>query len=432
MTAAPQASRAAASGVAGSGTRPGRLTALRGRVSGALRLLDRPLTSYYLILGCSLLLLALGLVMVLSASSIEALQETESSYTLFVQQVLSASIGLPLMWIASRLPPPLLRKLAYPALFVAVALLSLTLVPGLQQERYGAHSWVKIGSFGFQPSEPAKLALVVWGADLLARKHRMKLLGDLRHLLIPLLPGAGLLTLLVLLGGDLGTALIFMAVLLALLWVAGAPLRLFAGMVGLVGIVVSILTVTQPYRMDRITNYLHPFQDPMGQGYQAVQAVYAMAYGGLFGVGLGASREKWLYLPNPASDFIFAIIGEELGLAGTLVVLVLLGLLAYAGLRVAQRCRPPFQRLAAAGVTTWIIVQAFVNIGGVIGVIPITGIPLPLVSYGGSALVTTLTGLGMLLSFARREPGAKQALAARGPGLARRVASRVRVRTRRQ
>ncbi|MQA83521.1 MAG: putative lipid II flippase FtsW [Streptosporangiales bacterium] len=393
-----------------------RLAWLRGRAAAVLSLLRRPLTSYYLLIGCSMLLLALGLLMVLSASSVESFEATGSSFTLFQKQAIWAAVGLPAMAIAAQLPPRTYRLCVYPLAVVAVTGLALTLVPGMGVTVNGATRWLDLGFVQVQPSEVAKLALALWGADLLTRKQKAGMLTEWRHLLMPLLPGVGILVLLVMLGSDLGTAMVLFTIFLALLWVVGAPGRLFTGMVGLIGVLVSILIVVEPYRLKRLTTFLDPFADPLQSGYQGVQGIYAVATGGLFGVGLGASREKWSYLPHAETDFIFAIIGEELGLVGTLVVLALFGLLGYAGIRVAMRVKDPFMRLAAVGVTAWLVVQALVNIGAVIGLVPITGIPLPLVSYGGSALLPTLVALGMLLSFAKREPGARRALSARGPG----------------
>jgi cell division protein FtsW len=389
----------------------------RGWISAASGLLDRPLTSYYLVLGCSMLLLALGMVMVLSASSIHQYQYTGSAFTLFEKQALWVAIGLPLMWLAARTPAKVFRVLAYPLMLLSALALAVALVPGLGQSVNGAQRWISFGGpFQLQPSEPAKLALILWGADLLARKERLRQLTEWRQLLIPLLPGAGVLVLLVMLGSDLGTTLVLLTIFLALLWVVGAPGKLFVGMAGVTGMLVTILILVEPYRMRRLTGFLDQSGNQLSTNYQSIQGLYAIASGGWFGTGLGEGRAKWNYLPHPETDFIFAIIGEELGLIGTLVVLGLFGLLAYAGLRIARRVRDPFMQLAAAGATAWLAVQAIVNIGAVIGVLPITGIPLPLVSYGGSALIPTLIVLGMLLSFAKREPGARQALAARGPG----------------
>jgi cell division protein FtsW len=383
-------------------------------------LLHRPLASYYLVVGCTALLLALGLVMVLSASSVVAYDESGSSFTFFVKQALWVTLGLPLLWVAARLPVRAYRLLGYPLLLLSVFLLLLVLVPGVGKNVNGATRWIDLGGpLRLQPSEPAKLALVLWGADLLVRKRR--LLTEWKHLLIPLLPVTGLLVLLVMVGRDLGTTLVILTIFLALLWVIGAPGRLFALLVTGIAGLVTVMIITEPYRLKRITGFLNPFADLKGSGWQAAQGIYALASGGWFGLGLGASREKWDYLPHAHTDFIYAVIGEELGLVGGVVVLLLFATLAYAGVRIAQRTRDPFARLAAGAVTAWVTVQAFVNIGAVLGVLPITGIPLPLISFGGSALLPTLFALGMLLSFAKQEQGAAAALAARSASVRARL-----------
>ncbi|GAA0968811.1 putative lipid II flippase FtsW [Actinocorallia libanotica] len=404
---------------------PGRTRAgLKAQAASVLSLLDRPLTSYYLVIGCTLLLLALGLTMVLSASSVVQLKNTGSAFTLLQKQATWVAVGLPLMAITAMLPVRTFRVLAYPIMLLAILGLALVLVPGLGQSAGGATRWLSFGGgLQLQPSEPAKLGLVLWGADLLARKEKLRMLTDWKQLLIPLLPGTGLIVLLVMLGDDLGTTLVVFVIFLALLWVIGAPLRLFIGVLGLVMLLASILIVVEPYRMKRLTGFINPTGDPLGANYQSNQGIYMLGSGGWFGQGLGEGRAKWEYLPHGDTDFIFAVLGEELGLVGTLIVLGLFGLLAYAGLRIARRVRDPFMRLAATGITIWVVVQAVVNIGAVIRVLPITGIPLPLVSYGGSALIPTLIALGVLLAFAKREPGARQALAARGPGPFARVLS---------
>lgn len=374
-------------------------------------LLHRPLTSYYLVLGSAALLVALGVVMVLSASSVQSYSQSGSSFTIFQKQAMYAAIGLPLMAVAARLPVRFYRMLGYPMVLASLALLLLVLVPGVGIKVSAATRWIDIGPVQLQPSEPAKLALALWGADLLVRKDR--LLGQWRHLLVPLLPVTTVLAALVMLEPDLGTTIVLMLVPLALLWVVGAPGRLF-GVISASVITLGVLMIkVEPYRMARVTGFLNPFADAQGTGYQAVQGLYAIASGGWFGVGLGASRQKWLYLPNQYTDYIFAVIGEELGLIGSFVVLVLFAVLGYAGIRIARRTPDPFVRLAAAAVTAWLLGQALVNLGAVVGLLPITGIPLPMVSYGGSALVPTLFAVGMLMSFARTEPGAAAALAAR-------------------
>ena len=394
------------------------------RVRAARALLDRPLTSYYLIVGITMLLLGLGLVMVLSTASVTDLAYGESPYYDFERQLAGVFLGLPIMWLAARSSPRLFRAAAYPLLAIAVISLGLTLIHGVGQVQNGAARWIQLGPLQFQPSELAKLALAVWGADLLARKEKLGMLADWRHLLVPLMPGAGLLAMLVIAGDDLGTTFILLLIFLALLWFAGTPGRVFTALLILMGLVLLLLMVAASYRMKRLTGFWdHTNTNPVGPNMQSIQGRYALGSGGLFGVGLGASREKWGWLPESTSDFIFAIIGEELGLIGTLCVTALYGGLAFAGLRVARRAADSFSRLAAATITAWIVLQAVVNIGAVIGVLPITGIPLPLVSKGLSSVLVTMVGLGMLMSFARRSPGASEALAARGPGAVSRVLS---------
>ena len=392
------------------------------------RLLDRPLTSYHLIVGCTSLLLALGLVMVLSASSVLAYRQSHDSLSIFQKQAIWAAVGVPAMWSVSRMPVRWFRIAAVPLLIGALGLLCLVLVPGVGYSVNGNQNWINFGGpFRIQPSEAAKLALVIWSADVLARKA--KLLSQWRHLLVPMLPVTGMLLLLVMLGNDLGTDIILMAIAGAILFVVGAPGRLFAllGTGAVAGVV--FLSVTAPHRLDRFQSWLHPNADSLGTGYQAIQGRFALGSGGWWGLGLGAGREKWGWLPEAHTDFIFAVIGEELGLIGTLAVLVLFALVIYAGIRIALRSDDLFVRLAAGGATAWITVQALVNIGAVLGLLPIAGVPLPLVSYGGSALLPTLVALGMLLAFARVEPGARAALAARRPGPVRRLLARVRRRS---
>ncbi|HUK71522.1 MAG TPA: putative lipid II flippase FtsW [Streptosporangiaceae bacterium] len=392
-------------------------------LAGVRGLFDRPLASYYLVVGISVLLLALGLVMVLSASSVQMLSQGDSPFLEFQKQMFGVALGLPLMWAASRLPPTAFRVIAYPLMGLSAVGLVLAVIPGVGVETNGAARWIAVGGLQLQPSEFAKLAFVLWGADLLARHERHGQLTEWRQLLVPLMPGAGILGVLVMIGNDLGTTLLLLTIFLSLLWVIGTPGRLFIGMLAFVCLVIGILIIAAPYRLERITSFVDPQAHAATSGWQPLQGKYALASGGWFGVGLGASRQKWGMLPNPSSDFIFAVLGEELGLAGTLCVMGLFGGLGYAGLRIARRVSDPFMRLAATAITAWIVVQALVNIGAVIGVLPITGVPLPLVSAGVSSLIVTMTAVGMLMAFAKREPGAAEALAARGPGAARRTLS---------
>jgi cell division protein FtsW len=392
----------------------------RGRVTSRTHrvpLLQRPLASYYLLVGSALLLVGLGLVMVLSASSVASFEESGSSFAVFERQVMWVAIGLPVMWVAMRLPVRVYRALGYPLLLLSIAALVLVLVPGIGLTRNFATRWIAVGPIVVQPSELAKLALAIWGADLFARKQ--KLLVDPKHLLLPLLPVFVLLAALIMLEPDMGTTITVTAVVFGLLWVVGSPLRVFGGVVGVSAALSALLAVAEPYRFARLVGYLDPCSADvrLDEGFQGCQGLIAVASGGWFGVGLGGSRQKWEYLPNAHTDYIFAIIGEELGLVGTLLVVVLFGVLAYAGVRIAHRSRDPFVRFATTGVTAWLLVQAIVNMGAVTGLLPITGIPLPLISFGGSSLIVTLFAIGMLASFARAEPGAPAALAARGPNV---------------
>ena len=378
-------------------------------------LLSRPLASYYLVLGSTMLLLALGLVMVLSASSVTSYAESGSSFSIVTRQATWAAVGVPTFYVVSRVPTRYFRALGYPLLIASIALLML--VPLIGKSVFGATRWIDLGPIQIQPSELAKLGMLLWGADLFARKQR--LLGEWRHLLVPFLPVLMLVVLLVMLGNDLGSTLVLLILGFSLLWIVGAPGRIMGilAAAGLAG--VTMLALVEPYRLRRVTAFLHPERDPSGASYQVIQGLYGLASGRWFGVGLGASRQKWQYLPNPYTDFIFSIIGEELGLIGCLAVLLLFGAMAYAGVRIARRATDPFSRLVAGAVTTWMLGQAIINMAAVTTLLPVTGITLPLVSFGGTSLVITLFALGMLAGVARREPGAAQALAARGTLVAR-------------
>jgi cell division protein FtsW len=399
------------------------LDGVRERIGVWRGLLDRPLTSYYLVLGITILLLGLGVVMVQSTASIADLSAGLSPYSGFKKELLGTAVGLPLMWAAARSSPRIFRAFAYPLLAVAVVGLGLTLIHGVGVAQNGATRWINIGGQQIQPSEIAKLALVVWGADLLARKDRLGQLSDWRHMLVPLMPGTAVLCLMVMTGDDLGTTFILLVIFLALLWVIGTPGRVFAGLLVLMGLAVGLMIISSLWRFKRLAGFLDQQGSPTGANWQSTQGTYALGSGGIFGVGLGAGRQKWGYVPESTSDFIFATIGEELGLIGTLCVTVLYGGLAFAGLRIARRVPDMFARLAATAITAWVVIEAVVNIGAVIGVLPITGVPLPLVSAGLSSLLSTLVALGMLMAFARLEPGAQEALAARGPGWPVRVLS---------
>lgn len=377
--------------------------------------LARPLTSLHIVLGVFGLLTLLGLVMVLSASSVQAYAADGSSYAVFGRQLVFCLIGLVMFWLGMRIPPKALRALAPILLVVSVILLVLVLVPGIGQVRGGARSWFDLGLASVQPAEIAKVAMALWGAHVLAARQRM--LGSWRQALSPVVPVAIVLFTLIVVEPDLGTAASLAIVVYALLFLAGAPMRLLIALTvgGLTGGI--ILGLSAGYRQARITSFLSPDAgDPLGATYQARQALYSLADGGLFGVGLGQGRAKWSYLPNAHNDFIYAIIGEELGMVGAVAVLTLFGLLAYVGLRIAARNTDPFLKLVAGTLTVWMVGQAVINIGYVVGLLPVTGIPLPLVSSGGSALVTAMFVGGLLANAARHEPEAIAALRTHGQG----------------
>ncbi|HKF00003.1 MAG TPA: putative lipid II flippase FtsW [Actinomycetes bacterium] len=359
-------------------------------------------SSYRLLVAVILILVAIGVVMVLSASSVVAFAEYGNSYAVFKKQLVWALVGLAIMLAVSRVDYRRWRRLGAPLLLVAVlALVWVTVAPG-GVEISGSTRWIEVAAgLRFQPSELAKLALLVFGADVLTRKAR--LLGDVRHLLVPVLPVTLLLAALVMLQPDLGTTVLLCAIASGLLFLAGTPLRTLASLTAL-GLAAGFqLILAAPYRRRRLFAFLDPTADPQNTGYHLIQGQLALGSGGLLGVGLGASRQKWSYVPNAHTDFIFAIIGEELGLLGTLAVVALFIVFAYAGVRVARRAPDPFGRHLAGGVTIWIVVTALINMGAVVGLLPITGVPLPLVSFGGSSMIVLLTALGLLLSIARQE-----------------------------
>lgn len=394
------------------GSRPGRpRRPVLGWYASLRHALDRPLTAYYLLLGASALLLTIGLIMVLSASSVYSSKHNDgNSYAVVSRQLMWVAIGIPCAWVASRLPIAFIRRLAWLGLVVSVVLLALTQV-GLGRTVNGNTNWLGLGPLVIQPAEIAKLAIVLWAAHVYA--HKEKRLGSLHHVIMPVVPGLLAVIALVVIGRDLGTALVLFAILLAMLWVVGAPARLFTISLTAVGVVAIYLASTSSERRERLMNFADPFKDYHDAGWQPAHGLYALSTGGWFGQGIGASRQKWGDLPEAHTDFIFAVLGEELGLAGTLLVVVLFLTLAYAAIRVATHTADPFVRYMTFGIVVWLLGQMIINVGMVLALLPVIGIPLPLVSYGGSALVPSLVALGLLIGFARREPEAARALAQR-------------------
>ena len=368
------------------------------RVLEGRRALD---LSVLLISGCTALLTVLGLVMVLSSSSVEAIGTGGGSYALFLRQTAWAVAGVAALLVFSRLPVRVFKALAWPAFGVAVILLALVAFSPLGVTVGGNRNWLGIGGFRMQPSEAAKLALALWAAAVLERKHR--LVTQVRHALIPVLPGGLLLLVLVMAGSDLGTAIILALVLATVLYVAGTHWGVFLTFLALSVLGILALTLLAPHRMVRVQAWMGDCSDATDPCFQPAHGMYALASGGWWGAGLGQSRQKWSYIPEAENDFIFTILGEELGLVGTLVVL-----LAYLGLaigiyRVAAGTTSTFIRLSTWGILAWLVGQAAVNIAMVSGIIPVVGVPLPFISYGGSALTLSLSAVGIVLAFARHE-----------------------------
>ncbi|MGH3858303.1 putative lipid II flippase FtsW [Actinokineospora sp.] len=389
----------------------GRLVALRTALTAWL---GRPLASFHLVLAVFALLTALGLVMVLSASVVVSFNTPGSGlYTVFKKQLLYVLVGSVLFWVGLRLPLSTIRALSPIGMMVGVVILVAVLTP-LGAKVNGTRSWFVVGPVSFQPIEVCKLALALWGAHVLVVKRAV--LHRYRHLLVPVLPVALLLFALVMLQPDLGGTITLGVVLIALLWFAGAPLRLFGALAlgGLAG--VALLAVGTQYRLDRVVSFLSPDDDLGGKNYQAIQAQLALADGGFFGRGLGQGSSKWNFLPNVHNDFIFALIGDELGLLGCGLVLALFAMVAVIGMRIATRNIDPWIRMVAATLTVWLVAQAAINIGYVVGLLPVTGITLPLISSGGTSVVVTMLVFGILGNCARHEPEAVSALRSQGPG----------------
>jgi len=342
-------------------------------------------------------LVVIGLGATQSASSAVAVDQTDDQLYFFKRQLVGVGLGTFFLLITSRIPYRFYRKLAVPAFLLTVGLLIAVLVVG--PEVGGARRWLPLPFVRFQPSELAKVAVVFVLAYILERKHQ--LLRQFGHFIVPVFATVGVVGVLVMKQPDLGTAIVIGAAAMAVIIASDAPFRWIA-LLGLVVVgLVTFLAFDEAYRAARIEAFLDPYADSSGNGYQVIQGYYALGNGGIFGVGLGASRARWFYLPNAHTDFIFAIIGEETGLIGGLTVLGLFVVLAMAGWLVASRAPDRFGRMVAAGITVWLSFQALVNIGGVLGVLPITGIALPFVSFGSTALVVSMAAVGILVNIAQ-------------------------------
>ena len=362
----------------------------------------KPVNLFYMLVGSTLGLSLLGLVMVFSASSIYSLDAKGSSYAILVRQFIFLVMSIPMAWVFSRLS---LAQWKFFARFgFVVSLFLLVLVQLIGKSVNGNHNWISLGFVDVQPSEVAKFLMILWAGFMLAKQERSGV--DHTVVLKRIAPAFVLCIALVMAGRDLGTASIFACILAGLLWVSGLRLGVFGiGLsIGLVGFAIAILT--SQYRVQRFLVFLNPFAEDQYKlyGWQPAHSLLGLASGGIFGVGLGASRQKWGNLAEAHTDFIFAVIGEELGLFGTLATLLLLSILIFSIFKLALRAQDPMVRYVASGFGCWIAIQTILNIGSAISVLPVVGVTLPLVSYGGSALIATYMGIGFVLGAARRDP----------------------------
>jgi len=371
--------------------------------SGRLALPGEATGSFYLLLAVIVVITMIGLIMVLSSSAVRAVDEGSSTWSYFARQVQWCALGTVAL-VAALYAGPWVRRLAMPGWLVAVGLLLAVLVPGIGVRVNGAQRWIAGGGLQLQPSELAKLAMVIFIADLVDRRRDE--LEDrcrgARRVVRPVMLALGVVSLLIMLEPNLGTTLVIVAIAAGMLFAAGAPGRSLAGWLGtFVG--AAVLSVARtPWRLNRLMAFRDPWAHSGGTGYQTLQSQAAAAGGGLFGRGLGDSRAKWNYLPEAHTDFIYAVMAEELGLAGGVLMILLFLVVAAIGARIAFRAESTFDQLLAVGITVWFVVQAFINMGAVVGVLPITGVPLPFVSFGGSSLLLTLAAAGVLLGVARR------------------------------
>jgi len=380
------------------------------------RLFAAEAPEFFLLLGTTMFLVVFGLVMVLSSSSIESYVDSKDFFTTATRQGLYALIGVPVMLIAARAPISFWKRWARVAVFLGIGLQLLVIFTPLGWGNGYNQNWIRIGSFTAQPSELIKLAFVVWLAWMLTA--RPQLLDDWKRILFSIGPVVGLSIGLVLFGADLGTAVILISIALGALFFAGVKLRWIAGAIAMISVIALLFVQLSLSRSNRVAAWLGGCANPklaQSDCYQVTHGWQSLAHGGVFGVGLGNSTGKWSWVPEADNDFIFAIIGEELGTVGAILVLGLFVVLAICFVRIIHMSRDPFAKLATAAAMVWIIGQAFVNIAVVLGLLPVLGVPLPLVSAGGSALITTLAAIGVVLSFARHRP--EPAL---DPGAARR------------
>ncbi len=372
-----------------------------------------PVKDFYLLSASAGILIVLGLVMVFSASSIHAIDTKGYAFAVALRQFIFLAVGLPFaLWLA-RFKVQTWELIARFGLLISIALVAVVMIPGVGKEVNGNRNWIDLKVIDVQPGEFVKFFLILWASLLLAKKERAKKMQF--HVIALIAPGFFLVMAMIMRGGDLGTTSVVGAILVGLLFISGVDIKKMM-MVGLsAGVLLAAAIATSDYRRARFLAFINPF-DPdeyKNSGWQQAHSLLGLASGGVFGVGLGGSRQKWGNLAEAHTDFIFSVIGEELGLIGAFVVLVLMGVLIFSIVKIALRARDPFSRYVCGGIATWIGMQAFLNVGTAISVLPVVGVTLPLVSYGGSALLTTVVALGFVVGVALRDKEVSQALIAR-------------------
>ncbi len=375
-------------------------------MSSSKALFARPASAYYLILGSVIALSALGLVMVLSASSVKALNESGHSFAYVLRQSLFLLLSVSIAWVAMKLRAALWKPIARTSLIFSCALLILPQIPGVGKTVGGNTNWIGIGSFTIQPSEFAKIGIILWCALRLRIHDNAASQNQPSNAAKLIVPGIALVMVLILVGRDLGTAVVVAGIVGGTLFIAGIPMRIFAFLGAGLGVAFGALILTSSNRMNRFSAFFDPFAEEnyKGVGWQQAHSIMGLASGGPLGTGLGSSKQKWGNLPEAHTDFIFSVIGEELGLLGTLAVLSLFGILILGIFRVALRADNSFERYVCAGIGCWFAVQVILNVGTVISVIPVVGVTLPLISYGGSSLLATFVAIGFVLGVLRRDP----------------------------
>ena len=366
--------------------------------------LSKPVSNFYMLLASAGSLAFLGLIMVFSASSIHAIDTRGSALAIVVRQFIFLLVSIPIAAYLTKLTVKDWEKVGRTGFIISMIILGILLIPGVGKTVHGNTNWIDLKIFDVQPSEFAKFFMIIWASFQLSRKE---LKGRYATNVMKLIaPAFFVILFLVMVGNDLGTASVIAMILVGLLFVSGIKLKVLGSVTIAGAIILAGLILTSGYRTKRFSVFLNPFapEDYMDLGWQPAHSLLGLASGGLFGVGLGGSRQKWGNLPEAHTDFIFSVIGEELGLIGTLFVLVLIGILVFSIFRIAIRATDPMSRFACAGFGIWIAVQSFLNLGSATSVLPVVGVTLPLVSYGGSALVAVICSIGFVAGAALRDP----------------------------